>query len=179
MKKVMIKLLNKKEVKMVKGLKNNKGFSLIELLIVIAIMGVLAAIAFNMFGGILGDSKKKADKQQAANIQKALLLYMMESDDWELKGKINNTDNITKTNDGIIQALLQEITVEVNGVNETFGPMLSLKYPEKTAADTENYKAYAPQSPDYEGWKIVSYASKQAVSVEPEADSAKCTFEAK
>ncbi|NLI57975.1 MAG: prepilin-type N-terminal cleavage/methylation domain-containing protein, partial [Clostridium sp.] len=38
---------------MKKMLRNQKGFSLVELLIVIAIMGVLAALAFSMFAGIL------------------------------------------------------------------------------------------------------------------------------
>ena len=73
MKKAMVKLFNKMGLKKVKRLSNNKGFSLIELLIVIAIMGVLAVIAFNMFGGVLVNSKKRADDQQARNLEKAII----------------------------------------------------------------------------------------------------------
>lgn len=58
---------------------NRKGFSLVELLIVIAIMGVLAVIAFNAFGGVLVGSKKNADKQQAKNIERALRTFIAES----------------------------------------------------------------------------------------------------
>jgi len=53
-----------------KMLKNQKGFSLVELLIVIAIMGVLAAVAFSMFAGVLGNSKRRADERTADQIAK-------------------------------------------------------------------------------------------------------------
>jgi type IV pilus assembly protein PilA len=69
---------------MKKMLKNKKGFSLIELLIVIAIMGVLAVIAFSMFSGVVANSKKKADNTQAGNIQKALVAYIVDTGDVDL-----------------------------------------------------------------------------------------------
>ena len=69
----------KKQVSLWNGKSNQRGFSLVELLIVIAIMGVLAVIAFNAFNGVLLNSKAKADKQQATNIQKALKILTAES----------------------------------------------------------------------------------------------------
>jgi len=62
---------------MKKMLKNQKGFSLVELLIVIAIMGVLAAVAFSMFAGVLGNSKRRADERTADQIAKAISAYMV------------------------------------------------------------------------------------------------------
>src|SRR5690606_34051191 len=70
---------------MKKMLKNQKGFSLVELLIVIAIMGVLAALAFSMFAGILGNSRRRADERTADQIAKALTSYIVESRDTELE----------------------------------------------------------------------------------------------
>ncbi|MCI6498554.1 MAG: type II secretion system GspH family protein [Lachnospiraceae bacterium] len=48
--------------------KNNKGFSLIELIIVIAIMAVLVAIIAPNLTKYLGSSKQKTDKKNADEI---------------------------------------------------------------------------------------------------------------
>ncbi|MEN6316751.1 MAG: prepilin-type N-terminal cleavage/methylation domain-containing protein [Clostridiaceae bacterium] len=180
MKKAMTKLLNKMGVKKVKKLNNNKGFSLIELLIVIAIMGVLAAIAFNMFGGVLVNSKKRADDQQARNIEKAIMTYCVDSGDWKLtKGTVGaaTTAGINLTDDDeMIKALLQEIKIDPN----TYGPILSPKYPEDTSTTSgRNIDAYKPQwntdnGGKYAGWKIDIYPDKQSVTVKPTTVPAEC-----
>lgn len=178
MKKAMTKLLNKTGVKKIKKLSNNnKGFSLIELLIVIAIMGVLAAIAFNMFGGVLVNSKKRADDQQARNLEKAILTYCVDSGDWKLADGLIGADHIDLTDDNeLIKALLQEIKIDPN----TYGPILSPKYPEDTSTISDrNVNAYMPQwnilnGGKYEGWKIDIYPDKQSVTVKPTTVAGEC-----
>ncbi|NLV62146.1 MAG: type II secretion system protein, partial [Clostridiaceae bacterium] len=54
---------------MKKMLKQNKGFSLVELLVAILIMAVIAATAITLFGGVLGSSRENADKETAENIK--------------------------------------------------------------------------------------------------------------
>lgn len=170
--KIKKKLLNNKL------LKNNKGFSLVELLIVIAIMGVMAVIAFNMFGGVLTNSKKRADDQQAKNIEKAILTYCVDSNDWKLE-KAYKKDKTTKiTLKGIkgkdlIQIFLSPV---YDSSGREYGPYFGLKDPALDATAPVNANAYDPQwgtdtGGEYTDWEIVIYPESQAVKVTPSKDT--------
>ena len=63
----MLNWINKK--------RNKKGFTLIEMVIVIAILGILIAIAVPRFAGFRGRAQDSADKATAATIGKAAELY--------------------------------------------------------------------------------------------------------
>ncbi len=165
-----------KEVKKKKRLNNNKGFSLIELLIVIAIMGVLAVIAFNMFGGVLTNSKKRADDQQALVIQKALLAYCVDSGDWKLNKCTSDAQGTTKititSTDSLITAMLKEMYVD----GKSYGPMLAPKYPEDNDnTSARNVDAYTePQwnqtqygTDAYQGFNVEIWPDDQVVKVAP------------
>lgn len=146
-----------------KKLKNNKGFSLVELLIVIAIMGVLAVIAFNMFGGVLTSSKKKADDQMAQNIAKGILTYCIDSNDWKLTA-VDGKD----TGVGAVISLTQK--VEFN--SKEYGPYFTLKDPDAGTTDKGNIAALSPQwntnaGGDYAGWVIKVYPKSQNVTCVP------------
>ncbi len=61
-----MKLLNKKQ-------KNNKGFSLVELIVVIAIMVVLVAVLAPVFTRYIESSRKSTDVSTASSIAEAVL----------------------------------------------------------------------------------------------------------
>ena len=61
-----MKLLNKKQ-------KNNKGFSLVELIVVIAIMVVLVAVLAPVFSKYIESSRRSTDIQNANSIAEAVL----------------------------------------------------------------------------------------------------------
>jgi type IV pilus assembly protein PilA len=71
--------LKERGMSMIKKFNNRKGFTLIELLIVIAILGVLAVIAFGTFTSLLGGTREKADKQTATVLEDQIELMITET----------------------------------------------------------------------------------------------------
>ena len=51
-----------------KNKKNRKGFTVVELVIVIAVIGILATVLVPTFGSVISDAKAKANLQEAKNI---------------------------------------------------------------------------------------------------------------
>lgn len=78
--------------------KNEKGFTLAELLIVVAIIGVLVAISIPIFTGQLEKAREATD---AANIRAA---YAAVSTDMLLDSKENEDANGVKYADGVYTA---------------------------------------------------------------------------
>lgn len=63
-----------------KRLKNEKGLTLVELLAVIVILGIIAAIAVPSIGNIITNSKVNALKADGQNVIAAANLYFVEND---------------------------------------------------------------------------------------------------
>lgn len=70
----MMKLLNKKQ-------KNNGGFSLVELIVVIAIMVVLVAVLAPVFSKYIESSRRSTDVQNANSISEAVLADVADGKD--------------------------------------------------------------------------------------------------
>lgn len=62
-----------------KRLKNEKGLTLVELLAVIVILGIIAAIAVPAIGNIIENSRVKAIKADAQNVLAAANIYFVEN----------------------------------------------------------------------------------------------------
>lgn len=73
------------------GIKSDKGFTMIELIIVVAIMGILAAILVPSFTQMTRKSRFNADLNTIKHVQTQIELYMAEHD-----GEFPTTD-ATKT----------------------------------------------------------------------------------
>ncbi len=79
--------------------RGEKGFTLIELLIVVAILGVLAAVVIPNVGRFIGKGKSEAQKTELANIQSAVLAMMVDNNLSTLPNPVlvgTATDNMSK-----------------------------------------------------------------------------------
>ena len=91
---------------------NNKGFSLVELIVVIAIMAILAAVAIPTFAGFITKANKAADEDFMAQAEYAITLANTADTDFEL--------------------LTVEVTVDANG------DFSKVKYTYKTSTAASN-----------------------------------------
>ncbi|HBB68296.1 MAG: hypothetical protein A2X28_05530 [Elusimicrobia bacterium GWA2_56_46] len=61
---------------------SKKGFTLIELMIVVAIIGILAAIAIPKFADLINKSKEGATKGALSTVRSALQVYYGDNEGW-------------------------------------------------------------------------------------------------
>ena len=73
-----------------KRMNNRKGFTLIELIVVIAILGILALIAIPRFGGFTDRAKKQADEQYGAIVGNSVFT-LLAAGDLEFDPTVTNT----------------------------------------------------------------------------------------
>ena len=101
-----------------KKLKNEKGLTLVELLAVIVILGIIAAIAVPSIGNIIQNTREKAVLADATNAIEAANLYFAENPD---------ATTIALKKDGDADSLetqyLQESTLKSATVTKTDGKL--------------------------------------------------------
>lgn len=67
--------------KMRKLLKQQEGFTLVELMIVVVILGILAGIGVQQYNEVQEEARKGVDKANRKMIENAIQLYKLSNDD--------------------------------------------------------------------------------------------------
>jgi type IV pilus assembly protein PilA len=131
----MVALKNKEKRKKLKRffnpIRNQKGFTLIELLIVIAVLGVLAAVIVPNVGKFVGSSKVTAANMELAQVKTAAAAYVA---DINPSTDFGNTEISTYTS-GTIQGTY---TFDKNGTLYETGAKKPTGYTGRTWNDTTN-----------------------------------------
>ena len=107
-----------------KDIVNKKGFTLVELLIVIALISVLLIIAMPNLIGIFSNSVKSTMKIQEQEIKDSSLLYLEDFCKNKLSGKtcpnsINRNDDNTYSGQISLQTLIDEEYIEEIEIQKT------------------------------------------------------------
>lgn len=108
--------------------KNNKGFSLIELIIVIAIMAVLVAIIAPNLTKYLGSSKKSTDKKNADELAAQVQNCISDFESTDGNGYVSSGGNVTITWSGSTASVTGASTPGANsagGTNPAFDKLLN------------------------------------------------------
>ena len=131
-----------KELKMRSYLLRNSGFTLLELLIVMIIIGLLAALIGPKMIGRVGESRQTVAKQQIEGFSTALEMF-----------KLDTTRYPTQ------EQGMEALVATPHGVENWKGPYLKKKFIPKDPWGNEYVYVYPGENGDYD---IISYGADGA-----------------
>ena len=100
--------------------RGEKGFTLIELLIVVAILGVLAAVVIPNVGRFIGRGETEAGETELSNVQSAVVAMMVDNGLSQLPAAVNVTATKNMSQFPDTSAVLDK-GMDANGVNFSAG----------------------------------------------------------
>lgn len=147
----MLKFLNKK--------KDNKGFSLVELIIVVAIMAILVGLLAPQYIKYVEKSRKSADASNLSEMVNAVQIYAADAESSLPAGTYRIT--ISKDNTVISGGTTDGLTAVQNAVAETAPDYTNTKLKSSKWGTTDNTSIYADIEVTSEGGTKVTYSPQK------------------
>jgi len=113
MKKLMSMDEERRGTKMKKIMRKEEGFTLVELLIVVIILGVLAAVAIPQFGSSTDDAKLSTLQSNLSSLRNAVELYYHEHNT-VYPGEVKETDGTAASAGQCATAFAKQLTLYSN-----------------------------------------------------------------
>lgn len=120
--------------------KKKKGFTLIELIIVLAVMAIIALIAIPNFAAVRNNSKNKADDQSRATIERTVLMLVSDETvkgDGTVTLKFDANGKLDKTNTTIADSIKDSKDIITEALKEVKAPQGKVKGTETKATTYE------------------------------------------
>lgn len=95
-------------------LQNKGGFTLVELIVVLVIMGILTAAIVPTVTGYIADAREKVDESNIRMVEQAAYLYLT---DWEINGT-GNAPTEMKVKDLVDAGYLSDIGNDVSKLKD-------------------------------------------------------------
>lgn len=104
-----------------KMLKNKKGFTLVELMIVVVIMGILVAVAIPIYGAVTDNAEKKTCADNRRTIQSMVTTYQMTGGDGGAQIPWADIEAADLTTDADFLSMFEGGTLPVCPAGGTYG----------------------------------------------------------
>ncbi len=101
------------------SIRSSRGFSLVELLVVITILAIISTVAYTSFSGATDKAKNSKRVENLAAIENALQLYRQDKQYLPMPTVYSATTNLWGYNSAVPAALKNGITVTKSGDNIT------------------------------------------------------------